>query len=261
MKTNLQEVEPPRIFSVSDESRPGSLETARFALGKRAIDISIALPIVCFVLPPLMVFVFMLHSFVSKGSLFFRQERCGRNGKVFSILKFRTMSPDSEDGNSATPRVFRFGNFLRFSKIDELPQFVNVLRGEMSVVGPRPHHLQDCINFEARVAGYRNRYVVKPGITGLAQIREYAGDFRWDCTDSRVKLDLIYIESRSLTVDIKLIFQTLSTVAFQCQKKVFQKIFVVASEDSDRATSVVSISDSTTARNAASSDESHSKAA
>ena len=261
MKSNSQKVESPSIFRVSGECHLDSLDTPGFALGKRVIDVAIALPIVFFVLPPLMLFVFCLHAFVSRGSLFFRQERCGRHGHMFSILKFRTMSPVADGEGFKEPRVFRFGNFLRFSKIDEVPQFVNVLRGEMSVVGPRPHHLQDCIDFEARVAGYRKRYVVKPGITGLAQIREYAGEFRWDCTDSRVEADLDYIESRSLVGDAILILQTLGTVAFQCQQKVLQKIFVVAIETPDESSEILPLGDPTTVVDTTVAEESQGRAA
>lgn len=206
-----------------------------FAIGKRLVDIGIALPVVCFLLPPLMVMVAVLHACVSRGPLFFRQERCGRHDEMFSILKFRTMTPvlklyADTDGDPES-RIFRFGHLVRFSKIDEVPQFVNVLRGEMSVVGPRPHHLQDSIRFGERVAGYRQRSVVKPGITGLAQIREYAGEFRWNCTDSRVEADLDYIRTRSMVTDLSLILRTFSTVAWKCQQKIMRSVVTVSIEE------------------------------
>ena len=266
MKTDSIETRSLRVPQAFGEPLTGSPDSQLFAVGKRAIDIAIALPIVCFVLPFLMVFVSILHAFVSRGPLFFRQKRCGRHGRMFSILKFRTMSPvpdeHSEAGGNSGQRIFRFGNFVRFSKIDEIPQFVNVLRGEMSVVGPRPHHLQDCIDFEARVAGYQQRYVVKPGITGLAQIREYSGEFHWNCTDSRVEADLDYIETRTLIGDIRLILRTFSTVLFKCQQKVFQKILVVTITKRDESSTLpLPRIDATAGVDTAVADESSRKAA
>lgn len=210
-------------------------ETRFFAIGKRVVDVCIALPVVCFLLPPLMVLVAVLHACVSRGPLFFRQERSGRHGVMFSILKFRTMTPvsatESDCSGDPESRVFQFGHLVRFSKIDEVPQFVNVLRGEMSIVGPRPHHLEDTINFGARVSGYRQRSIVKPGITGLAQIREYAGEFNWNCTDSRVAADLDYIRTRSLAGDLGLILRTFSVVAWKCQQKLVRSVITVSIDD------------------------------
>lgn len=226
----------------SEELDPWSTPTGdgnspAYAFGKRLIDVVIALPVVIFVLPVLMLGVAVVHACLSKGPLFYRQERCGRQRKTFSIVKFRTMTPVSEQERMAErdseSRVFPGAHLIRYSKIDEVPQFVNVLRGEMSVVGPRPHHLQDCLKFEAQVSGYSERHVVKPGITGLAQIREYAGDFRWNCTDSRVEADLEYIRSRTLVMDLMLMFKTFSIVAWKCQQRLLSSIIQIRSPELD----------------------------
>lgn len=230
-----------RISTTDQESREAafgrSVDSRPYAVGKRLIDIVVALPVVVFVLPVLMLVVAVVHVCASRGPLFYRQERCGRNRKVFSILKFRTMTPVTvqqwEVESDSASRVFRGGHLVRFSKIDEVPQFVNVLRGEMTIVGPRPHHLQDCYDFEARVAGYQGRHIVKPGITGLAQIREFAGEFRWNCTDSRVASDLEYIESRSLTKDVYLMVRTFSTVGLKCQERLLSSVIQLRSPEFD----------------------------
>lgn len=216
-----------------------SRNSAAHAFGQRIIDIGIALPVVLFVLPVLMLVVSLIHACASRGPLFYQQERCGRDRKMFSILKFRTMTPVTEaqriEESNPESRVFRGGHLVRFSKIDEVPQFVNVLRGEMSVVGPRPHHLQDCLEFESRVAGYSQRHVVKPGITGLAQIREYAGEFRWNCINSRVEADSEYIRTRTLWGDMVLILRTFSTVALKCQRRALSAVLELRSPEAEPA--------------------------
>ena len=187
-------------------------------LVKRCLDICLSLPIVVLLLPPLAVAVRLGQWWQSPGPLFFRQCRRGRFGEEFSILKFRTMNvPDeglSEISDDPVPRIFPIGRLLRNTKLDEIPQFVNVLMGAMSVVGPRPHHLEDCSQFERQVQGYARRTIVKPGITGLAQVTEYRGDFEWNCVESRVEKDLTYIRTWSLSQDFRLIF---STVFVVCQ--------------------------------------------
>lgn len=220
MKIVQQQVQPS-AKAAFPESGVASKDSRAYLIGKRILDVSIALPVVIFLLPPLMLLVALVHLCFSRGTLFFRQQRCGKSGHLFSILKFRTMTPveASETSLETSARIFPLGDLLRLSKIDEIPQFVNVLRGEMSIVGPRPHHLQDCQTFGRRVAGYQERLAVKPGITGLAQVREYAGEFEWDCTKSRVDSDLEYIASRSLVKDIRLILQTAGTVLEKCLQK------------------------------------------
>lgn len=179
---------------------------------KRILDVAISLPFVVFVLPPLCVVVRMAHRSQSPGPLFYRQTRCGKNGTTFAILKFRTMhvpepgQTDIED--NPTPRIFELGSILRDSRLDEIPQFVNVLLGSMSIVGPRAHHIQDREKFSSIVPQYPMRMQAKPGITGPAQYKEYRGVFPRNSVDSRVACDLDYIDHWSVQTDLILMVKT-----------------------------------------------------
>lgn len=183
-------------------------------LVKRMLDITLSLPVVIFILPPVAVVVKIMQLMQSPGPLFFCQERCGLHEKPFTIVKFRTMNTSNchyGDRNGNTDdRIFPLGRILRRTKLDETPQFINVLLGSMSIVGPRPHHFEDVRNFSEVVTDYGIRTVTKPGITGLAQYTEYRGDFEWNCTESRVQKDLEYIESWSVGFDFLLIARTAS---------------------------------------------------
>lgn len=213
----------PEIYTAQKfaESSPTAITVETSLTGfvgrslKRAVDIVLSLPFVLFVLPPLAVAVRVAHWKQSPGSLFFRQERCGLQNKPFTILKFRTMnviSSADEVCDSPEQRVFPLGRILRKTKLDEIPQFVNVLSGAMSIVGPRPHHFQDCAEFSDVVKDYRLRTITKPGITGLAQYTEFRGDFEWNCTESRVNKDLDYIRKWSPTLDLVIIVKTAAVI-------------------------------------------------
>ncbi|MEL6917729.1 MAG: undecaprenyl-phosphate glucose phosphotransferase [Bacteroidota bacterium] len=162
-------------------------------------------------LTPLLAIIITLES---KGPVFFRQKRNGIDNREFYCYKFRSMTPnESADANSAVKndmRVTKVGRFIRRTSIDELPQFYNVLFGTMSVVGPRPHMVKHTNEYADRVDKYMLRHFVKPGITGLAQIRGYRGEIERD-TDilNRTKFDIFYIENWSLFLDIKIIVQTI----------------------------------------------------
>ena len=151
----------------------------------------------------------------SRGPVFFLQERTGWDGRRFRIIKFRTMNVmDAGDGfvRQATrddPRITRVGAFLRRSSVDELPQLFNVLLGSMSLVGPRPHAVSHNLTYSERIEAYLARHRIKPGITGLAQVRGYRGETK-DLTEmiKRVESDLEYINNWSLWLDIKILFQT-----------------------------------------------------
>ena len=179
---------------------------------KRAVDLLIAIPVVVGILPVLCVAVHLIHRRQSPGPLFYRQERCGRHGRRFRILKFRTMhmpAPGQTDiEDDPTPRIFPLGRLLRDSRLDEIPQFVNVLRGDMSIVGPRAHHIQDRFRFSETVPHYPLRMQARPGITGLAQCREYRGQFQRNSVADRVASDLAYITQWSLESDFLLMLQT-----------------------------------------------------
>jgi Undecaprenyl-phosphate glucose phosphotransferase len=165
-------------------------------------------------LAPLLAIVALLIRLDSSGPAFFLQRRYGFNQEPFRIVKFRTMTAMEDDANliSATrfdPRVTRIGAFLRRTSIDELPQLLNVLAGDMSLVGPRPHALAHDQRYDSRIAQYARRHNVKPGITGWAQVRGLRGEIATEeKMRRRVEHDLYYIDNWSLWFDIKIIALT-----------------------------------------------------
>lgn len=163
-------------------------------------------------------FILIINQFANKGKLFYSQERVGKNGNIFKILKFRTMINDAEIDKPifATTndiRITSFGKFLRKSRIDEFPQFINILRGEMAVIGPRPERPIFVKEIADKMPFYETRHVVKPGLTGWAQVNYSYGE---SIDDSLIKLqyDLYYIKHRSIFLDISIMFKTISTVLF-----------------------------------------------
>jgi exopolysaccharide biosynthesis polyprenyl glycosylphosphotransferase len=154
----------------------------------------------------------------NKGKLFYTQERVGKNGKVFNIVKFRTMIKDAENEGAVfatlnDTRVTPFGKILRKSRIDEFPQFYNILNGDMAVIGPRPERPVFVDEIAAVMPFYETRHVIKPGLTGWAQVNYSYGE---TIDDSLIKLqyDLYYIKHRSLFLDFNIMFKTLSTILF-----------------------------------------------
>ena len=186
---------------------------------KRALDIAVALPTVLFLLPPLALFVAICHRLQAPGPLFFRQTRAGIQNRKFEIIKFRTMKVENPDtarqASQNDDRIFPLGRLLRKTSIDELPQFLNVLHGEMSIVGPRPHMIEHNAQFAHIMANYHVRAFVKPGLTGLAQVRGFRGEAHTsEDIQKRVACDIEYIERWSLTLDVMLIVQTAWHVLF-----------------------------------------------
>jgi undecaprenyl-phosphate glucose phosphotransferase len=186
-------------------------------LVKRAMDVTISVLVVCLILPPLAVLVAIFQRCQSPGPLFFRQTRSGRSNKPFRIFKFRTMSPTNQNparqASQNDKRVYHFGRWLRKTSLDEIPQFINVLRGEMSVVGPRPHMIVHNRRFAEVMASYHIRAFVKPGITGMAQVSGCRGEARTDTEIlERVKLDIAYIENWSLFQDFLIVLKTVLQV-------------------------------------------------
>lgn len=184
---------------------------------KRLIDIVVSAAGLSLLLP-LFVMTAAAIKTDSAGPVIFRQRRCGFNGRLFNIVKFRTMSV-LEDGETIIQaqrndgRITKIGTWLRRTSIDELPQLFNVLKGEMSIVGPRPHALAHDDQFAKLVANYAYRHHVKPGITGWAQVHGFRGETRTqDDLEQRIKLDLYYIDNWSLALDFKIIFMTLIEV-------------------------------------------------
>ena len=151
----------------------------------------------------------------SPGPVFFRQTRYGLRGEKIEVWKFRTMTVCENGGEirqvtRSDPRVTRFGNFLRKLSLDELPQFINVLQGSMSIVGPRPHAVAHNEQYRKIIDGYMLRHKVKPGITGLAQINGWRGETdTLDKMQKRIECDLAYMRNWSLLLDLRIIYKTI----------------------------------------------------
>lgn len=210
--------------SLTAHPRPVLPESGRNpaqAVPKRMLDVAIA-ALMLVLLAPLMLLVAIAIRLDSPGPVLFRQRRTGLGERPFALLKFRTMydhAPSDLDCRQATrgdPRITRVGHWLRCTSLDELPQLVNVLRGEMSMVGPRPHTPGTCAGgrrFEEVAPHYAARHAVRPGITGLAQVRGWRGE-----TDTEEKLlrridcDLEYIATWSLRLDLLILCRTLVSV-------------------------------------------------
>jgi len=183
---------------------------------KRALDLALSV-LMLVILSPLFPIVALLIKIDSRGAVFYRQERVGLHGKVFTLFKFRSMRADAEAGGQprwaeqSDPRVTRFGAFMRSSRIDELPQLINVIRNEMSLVGPRPERPHFVEQLERAIPYYRQRTSVLPGITGWAQTQ-----FRYGASieDAREKLtyDLYYVKHQSIRLDLAILAATVRVV-------------------------------------------------
>lgn len=191
------------------------LEVQNYAL-KRAFDIVFS-GCVCLCLLPFLPIIALIIKLQSPGPIFFKQARTGSDGRNFYCIKFRSMHVNADaDKIQATkndPRKFAFGNFMRKTNIDELPQFINVLKGDMSIVGPRPHMLKHTEMYSQIIDKYMVRHFCKPGITGWAQVTGYRGETKevWQM-EERIKRDIWYIENWSFWLDIKIIFLTAKSV-------------------------------------------------
>lgn len=184
---------------------------------KRAFDVGFSLGVILFVFSWLFPILALLIKLDSKGPVFFKQKRNGKNNKVFWVYKFRTMTYQKNaefvQATQNDSRVTKIGKFLRKTSIDELPQFFNVLLGDMTVVGPRPHPLELNDTFKHIVDKYMVRHLVKPGVTGLAQVKGYRGETK-DVRSmiNRVKMDVFYIENWSFWLDIRIVFWTIQSM-------------------------------------------------
>jgi Undecaprenyl-phosphate glucose phosphotransferase len=168
-------------------------------------------------LMPLLAIIAIAVKCSSRGPTFFTQYRKGADGRVFKIYKFRTMRPHAEKAGVVTqatkgdPRVTRVGALLRRTSLDELPQFFNVLRGEMSVVGPRPHAIEHDELYQKVINGYIHRYRIKPGITGWAQVNGFRGETdRVEKMQKRVEHDLYYLRNWSFALDMRIVMTTVA---------------------------------------------------
>jgi len=204
-----------RFIGLRDEP----LENPLNRLMKRLLDIAVALPIVFVILPFTSAVVWMIHRAYSPGPLFFSQERNGLLGRPFRIYKYRTMNVCNDDeSRQATQndsRIFPAGVWLRKLSIDELPQFLNVLTGDMSIVGPRPHMPEHDATFFKIARNYLIRRFVRPGITGWAQVNGFRGEIHGEMdVQNRVAADIYYLENWSFTLDCLIIFKTILTCVF-----------------------------------------------
>lgn len=185
---------------------------------KRSFDTILSGLVTLTILPLLCAFVWILHRIYSPGPLFYLQPRTGRNGEVFQMYKFRSMHMNDTPGKQAVdgdPRIFPGGNFLRKTSLDEMPQFLNVLRGEMSVVGPRPHFVDHDEQFAGIISDYPIRQFAKPGITGLAQVKGCRGETKEERqVRQRVRFDHFYLRHWSLMLDVCIVCDTASQVIF-----------------------------------------------
>lgn len=185
---------------------------------KRSFDFVFALFMVVFVLSWMYPVFGVLIKLESKGPVFFKQEREGKDGMWFLCLKFRTMRLNAESDTvwaaKNDPRTTRFGSFLRRTSLDEFPQFLNVLFGQMSIVGPRPHPISLNETYRFSVEKFAKRHESRPGVTGLAQAMGYRGEIDdYYQMNSRVKLDRFYLQNWSFLLDIKIIFRTVFGIA------------------------------------------------
>jgi putative colanic acid biosynthesis UDP-glucose lipid carrier transferase len=197
--------------------RNDPLEDVGNRLKKRLLDILISSLVVVFILSWLIPIVGILIIIESKGPIFFKQLRTGINDRSFNCLKFRSMKLNGEsDLKSATKnddRITTIGAFLRKTSLDEFPQFINVLMGEMSLVGPRPHMLKHTYEFSKTVNHYMVRQLLKPGITGWAQVNNLRGEIKnHEDIKKRVESDLWYLENWSIWLDIRILFLTIYQV-------------------------------------------------
>lgn len=191
---------------------------------KRGFDILFSLFVIVFILSWMMPLIAILIKLESKGPIFFKQGRPGLDENEFYCYKFRSMHVNGTTEKEASrndPRVTKMGRFMRKTSLDELPQFFNVLLGDMSVVGPRPHLWSQNKSYASKIKKYMVRHYVKPGITGLAQVKGYRGEIETDDDMiNRIKFDVFYIENWSIVMDIKIIIQTVINI-FKGEEKAY----------------------------------------
>ncbi len=202
------------MLTYTNHLEPLSITTNK--LTKRLFDVTVSI-ISCICMIPIIPIIAIIIKIQSPGPIFFKQERTGFAGKTFFCYKFRSMhvnkDADLEQATENDPRKFAFGNFMRKTNIDELPQFWNVLRGNMSIVGPRPHMLHHTEIYSELIDKYMVRHFCKPGITGWAQVTGFRGETKelWQM-EERVERDIWYIEHWTFMLDIKIIYKTIKSV-------------------------------------------------
>ena len=192
---------------------------------KRMFDMVFSFFVIVFILSWMIPLFGLIIKLNSRGPILFSQIREGYKGSFFNCFKFRTMilnlESDTKMADDNDLRLTKFGKFLRLSTLDEMPQFINVFLGDMSIVGPRPHPVNLNKEFESRIAGFKKRHRFKPGITGLAQSMGYSG-FISSTQDmnERVKMDIFYFKNWNLVLDVKIIFRTVKILFNGVFKKI-----------------------------------------
>lgn len=199
---------------------------------KRVADILISLLVIVLFLSWFLPLAALLIRFDSRGPIFFIQRRVGRWSKSFKCFKFRTMVVNEQahliQARENDSRITKIGSFLRKTNLDEFPQFFNVLFGHMSIVGPRPHMHADCHMFSNSVPGYKFRNVVKPGITGLAQVKGYRGPAKdFASIFHRYQFDAFYVRNTGFWLDVRIIRKT----AYQTIRQIFQAITAIGKKN------------------------------
>jgi putative colanic acid biosynthesis UDP-glucose lipid carrier transferase len=197
--------------------REEALENPFNQVIKRGLDLALSLPVILFVLPVMTLIVWFFQRRQSPGPIFYRQPRAGLQNREFSILKFRTMHTGhgmrAKQATSDDSRIYPAARWFRKLSIDELPQFWNVFKGEMSVVGPRPHLLDHNALFARQLANYQVRTFVKPGITGLAQVRGLRGEaMTSEDIAKRIAADIEYLENWRVSLEIAIVLKTIMQV-------------------------------------------------
>jgi lipopolysaccharide/colanic/teichoic acid biosynthesis glycosyltransferase len=185
-------------------------------LQKRAVDILVSVPVAILGWPIVLYSMYRIKKESPDGPILFKQKRVGKYGKEFVCYKFRSMIPDAENGkpqfaSKDDPRVFKWGAFMRKTRIDELPQFWNVLKGEMHLIGPRPERRYWIDQFKEGIPSYCKRHLVAPGITGWAQVN-YPYGANIEDTKQKLMYDLYYIKNWSIKLEVKIVFKTIAVV-------------------------------------------------
>jgi putative colanic acid biosysnthesis UDP-glucose lipid carrier transferase len=242
MQTNYQTLSAPHRLSPHKKKSPGLRRFVDnkplYFFVKRIFDIVFSILVIVLVLTWSIPLLAVIIKIDSRGPVFFLQRRTGRGGRMFYCIKFRTMThniqADFQSAVANDSRVTAAGRFLRRSCIDELPQFLNVLAGQMSVIGPRPHMISDCNRFAEVIAGYKFRNLVKPGITGLAQVKGCRGPSEeFSSILRRFQYDAFYVRNINFWLDLRIVRITASQVLL-CLLKRNKLLRAVQQKNSDK---------------------------
>lgn len=205
------------IVEKNIELSSNDVQIRKMPIGKRIFDILISVGVLALIFPWVYVIILVGIKLTMPGRVFFLQKRTGVGGNTFICYKFRTMQPNADadvvQAYKGDPRITPFGKFLRDTSLDELPQFWNVLKGDMSVVGPRPHMLLHTYEYERLIPQYVQRLAVRPGITGWAQVNGLRGETEnLEKMKKRVEYDVWYIGHWSVGLDLRIIGKTMRVV-------------------------------------------------